>query len=238
MICNIFNSRLLATSLLILAVSCSTGIKNKKFESEDFRKRLAEVEEFREKKELNQEELRLLEDYLFRYLFESALEFNRTSAEQTIGEMITSQKEWEKEAGYWGKIWLQGVKQGYNSQITEFTEKVAKANLEAVFSDLENLAVMAQQHYHRPDKSLITLMDGTTRAVAGGNNAFDASRGGSAWMIPRAMDTTANGTYVLTALTPDSIVLTGTGPEVWSDGMTPIVVRIVVKPKNIILEVN
>ena len=89
--------------------------------------------------------------------------------------------------------------------INMFTASASSANRDAVTSDLANLASMAQQHYRRPG------------AMGGGNNSFDGTRGGTRWIIPVQLQTTANGVYSVTItggfIGPDSVVIVGVGTE-------------------------
>lgn len=68
---------------------------------------------------------------------------------------------------------------------------------DAIESDLTNIASLAQQHYRRPV------------AMGGGNNAFDASKGGTAWWIPHQWDTTTNGYYIIRFISANQVVLVG-----------------------------
>jgi len=104
--------------------------------------------------------------------------------------------------------------------INVFTASASAANRDAVISDMTNLAAMAQQHYRKPG------------ALGGGGNAFDASKGGTAWAIPLQLETTANGSY---SLTPgaQSITLNGIGNEVGNDGEDSVRVTMVVGPNEI-----
>lgn len=94
--------------------------------------------------------------------------------------------------------------------INMFTASASAANRDAVASDLTNLAAMAQQHYRRP------------AAMGGGANSFDGTGpdrtantpdDGTVWLLPSALDTTANGTYTTTVPNADSVVIIGTGTE-------------------------
>ncbi|NOX66905.1 MAG: hypothetical protein GXO85_14200 [Chlorobi bacterium] len=107
--------------------------------------------------------------------------------------------------------------------INVFTASAIEANRNAVISDLTNLATMAQQHYRKPV------------AMAGGGNAFNASKGGTAWTIPAQLDTTANGTYTAT-VNAATVVLVGTGTE--SSGGSPVKVTMTVTPTSFTSKVN
>jgi Tfp pilus assembly protein PilE len=107
--------------------------------------------------------------------------------------------------------------------INVFTASSANANRDAVISDLTTLAAMAQQHYRKPV------------AMGGGGNSFSTSNGAAAaWTIPASLDTTANGTYVLTsAPTATSVSITGTGNEIGNDGSGEVEVVMVVGRNSI-----
>ena len=96
--------------------------------------------------------------------------------------------------------------------ITMFTDNAQSANRDAVTNDLVNLASRAQQHYRRP------------AALGGGQGAFDASKGGVAVTLDRltSKPINANGSYVLTSVAADLVVLTGTGTETGLDGTNKV----------------
>jgi len=84
--------------------------------------------------------------------------------------------------------------------INLFNANAVSSNRDGVVSDLNNLGAMAQQHYKKP------------ASMGGGNNAFNASLGGTVWSIPTQLDTTANGNYAAT-VAAQTVTIVGTGTE-------------------------
>lgn len=76
-----------------------------------------------------------------------------------------------------------------------FSVNAVEAKRNNVTSELVNLAVMAQGHYLRPT------------SMGGGGRTFNG------WVIPAQLKITANGSYS-SAVTADSVVITGIGNEV------------------------
>jgi type II secretory pathway pseudopilin PulG len=114
--------------------------------------------------------------------------------------------------------------------INMFTASAAAANRDAVASDLQNLAAMAQQHYRRPT------------ALGGGNQSFDGSGidgtagnadDGSNWTIPSQLASNMNGNYNATTAW-DSVVIVGVGTEIGDNGTSAVSVRTVVRPTTIV----
>jgi hypothetical protein len=88
-----------------------------------------------------------------------------------------------------------------------FADSAASENRDAVSTDLTALALRAQSYYKRP------------RIVGGGGSEFTGLTMGKLTSHP----SNANGTYTLTSVAADHIVLTGTGTEKGNDG-TPITI--------------
>ncbi|MCZ6775947.1 MAG: hypothetical protein O7D34_05775 [Ignavibacteria bacterium] len=86
--------------------------------------------------------------------------------------------------------------------ITMFQDNAISANRDAVTNDLVNLSARAQQYYRRPT------------ALGGGQGTFTGMVLGSLTTKP----INANGTYVLTSVAAQQIVLDGTGTEDGDDG--------------------
>ena len=99
--------------------------------------------------------------------------------------------------------------------ITMFQDNAISANRDAVTNDLVNLSARAQQYYRRPT------------ALGGGQGAFTGMDLGDLTSKP----TNANGSYVLTSVAAQQIVLDGTGVEDGSDGL-PISVTYTVLPDS------
>lgn len=103
--------------------------------------------------------------------------------------------------------------------INVFTASSQNANRDAVISDLTTLAAMSQQYYRKPI------------AMGGGGNSFDEGtndQGEAGWDVPLSLDSTANGTYVTTAVGADQLTIVGTGNEIGNDGSTAVEVTMVV----------
>jgi len=104
--------------------------------------------------------------------------------------------------------------------INLFNANAVSANRDAVISDLNNLAAMAQQYYKKPS------------SMGGGANTF------TSWTIPPQIDTTANGTYALTTSGAQSIVITGTGTETGNDGSAKVSATATVTPTAVTVSVS
>ena len=102
--------------------------------------------------------------------------------------------------------------------INVFTASSANANRDAVIADLTTLAAMSQQYYRKPT------------AMGGGGNAFDNTNGGTGFSIPTSLQSTANGSYTVTAA-EKLITFVGVGREM-GNGDT-VQVTMVVEPNQI-----
>jgi len=98
--------------------------------------------------------------------------------------------------------------------INLFNANAVSANRDGVISDLNNLGTMAQQYYKKPS------------SMAGGGNTF------TAWTLPGALDTTANGTYTI-SVSAQSVTIVGTGTETGDDGSTKVKATATVSPTAI-----
>ncbi len=76
--------------------------------------------------------------------------------------------------------------------INLFNANAEEANKDGIVSDATNLGAMAQQYYKKPN------------SMGGGGNSFVA------WSIPNGLDSTANGTYVVSGLSGTNATITGT----------------------------
>ncbi len=86
--------------------------------------------------------------------------------------------------------------------ITMFQDNAISANRDAVTNDLVNLSARAQQYYRRPT------------ALGGGQGAVT----GMTLSTLTTKPINANGTYALTSVAAQQIVLDGTGTEDGDDG--------------------
>jgi len=83
--------------------------------------------------------------------------------------------------------------------INLFNANAEEAAKDGVVSDCTNLGAMAQQHYKKPG------------SMGGGGNTFDGSAPNSvAWDVPTQLATTANGTYAVSAMAPQTVSIEGT----------------------------
>ena len=106
--------------------------------------------------------------------------------------------------------------------INVFTASSAEANRNAVIADLTTLASMAQQHYRKP------------AAMGGGAQAFDDSKGGTAWTVPASLQQTQNMSAAVTATVgAASVTLVGKGTDIGNDGSAVVQVTMVVGPTAI-----
>ena len=103
--------------------------------------------------------------------------------------------------------------------INLFNANAISANRDGVTSDLNNLGAMAQQYYKKP------------ASMGGGANTF------SGFTIPTGLDSTANGTYTLTA-SAQSCTIVGTGTETGNDKSTKVKATATVTPTAISVTVN
>ena len=101
--------------------------------------------------------------------------------------------------------------------INVFTASSMNSNRDAVIADLTTLAAMAQQHYRKP------------AAMGGGQNAFDATNGGTAWTVPASLQQTANMSAAVGATVgAQTVTLIGTGTEDGTNGTSAVQVTMVV----------
>jgi len=106
--------------------------------------------------------------------------------------------------------------------ITMFQDNAISANRDAVTNDLVNLAARAQQYYRRPT------------ALGGGQGSFALC---TLVQLP-SKPTNANGSYALSAPSPTSVTLTGTGVEDGNNGTGPVEVVMVVFSDSMSTTVN
>ncbi|MEK9135528.1 MAG: hypothetical protein AAB393_00265 [Bacteroidota bacterium] len=102
------------------------------------------------------------------------------------------------------------------------------ANREALASDLMNLALRAQDFYHR------------SGALGGGQGSFTYSHGGvgiSTILQLTSKPTNANGSYMLGSVSASSVVLVGIGTEEGTNG-SPICVTMTVFADSTALTFN
>jgi hypothetical protein len=115
--------------------------------------------------------------------------------------------------------------------INLFNANAVSSNRDAVISDLNNLGAMAQQYYKKPI------------SMGGGGNSFDGKgpngnlTGGTAWVIPAQLDTTANGTYSAT-VSGQSVIIDGYGTETGNDNSTMVHAQATVSPTAITVAVK
>lgn len=112
--------------------------------------------------------------------------------------------------------------------INMFNDQAASSNLDAVTSDLVNLASRAQQHYRRPT------------AMGGGGGSFILLTGdatGLAYLTTQP--TNENGTYsITTAGSATSVTLTGVGTEDGDSDGTPCTATVQVWADSIAVSVT
>jgi hypothetical protein len=107
-------------------------------------------------------------------------------------------------------------------------QDLAASNRALVTRDLLNLAAAAQRHFAMP------------ASRGGGAGAFDNSTGGTAISTMVQLTpcvTTAVGTYSLTAVSANQVVLDGTGTQMGWDG-NPISVTLKVFPDSVYIVIN
>ncbi|MBA4309902.1 MAG: hypothetical protein C0425_06150 [Chlorobiaceae bacterium] len=98
--------------------------------------------------------------------------------------------------------------------INLFVSHTKHTNIEGLTSDVVNLGSMAQQYYKKP------------LATGGGGNSFIG------WTIVSGLDTTGYGSYAITSINAGTVVITGTGTEIGSNG-NKVEVEAVVTMNNI-----
>jgi hypothetical protein len=79
--------------------------------------------------------------------------------------------------------------------INLFNASAEESTKDTITAECTNLGAMALQYYKKPV------------ALAGGGNAFDASKGGVGFTIPVALLTTSSGTYVATPTATDCTIV-------------------------------
>jgi hypothetical protein len=82
-----------------------------------------------------------------------------------------------------------------------FSAQSVQSNHDALINDINNIAANAYQHYIRPS------------SMGGGANAYDNSKGGTAYQIPTRMSSNENGTYAATNA-PALCTIVGTSSSV------------------------
>ena len=102
--------------------------------------------------------------------------------------------------------------------ISTFNEAAKNANRDGLISDATNIASISQVYYRK------------SKEENGGGNSFIG------FEIPEQLKKTSNGTFTLEDINVDSISIIGIGKEVGNDGITPVRIRILVKPQ--LLETN
>ena len=103
--------------------------------------------------------------------------------------------------------------------INLFNANAVSSNRDAVISDLNNLAAMAQQYYKKP------------ASMGGGANTF------TGWKIPPQIDTTANGNYSA-SVSGQSITIDGYGTETGDDGSAKVHAQATVTPTSVTVAVK
>lgn len=84
--------------------------------------------------------------------------------------------------------------------INLFNANSIAANRDSVISDINNIAGLAMSHYKKPT------------SMGGGSNEF------TGFVLPAELDTTANGTYTVTAAAATTLGLNAQGTEKAEDG--------------------
>src|SRR6266478_2682874 len=79
--------------------------------------------------------------------------------------------------------------------ISMFSSSSVQANKDAIVNDLNNLAADAYQFRIRP----------TT--MGGGGGAYDNSKGGTAYVIPKKLQSNSNATYTTTSVAANAVTL-------------------------------
>lgn len=84
--------------------------------------------------------------------------------------------------------------------INLFNANAEESMKDSIVSEGTNLGAMAQQYYKKPV------------ALGGGGNAFDNSNGGTGWVIPYKLQTTASADWMTAAPTvaDDHVLMIGT----------------------------
>lgn len=88
--------------------------------------------------------------------------------------------------------------------IEMFQSQSIESNRDAVLSDLQHIAALAEAHWKKPE------------SLGGGGESF---RG---FELPAGLDENANGTYTIVRETDTRLVIVATGREMGENGRTPI----------------
>jgi hypothetical protein len=84
--------------------------------------------------------------------------------------------------------------------ITSFNSNSVQSNRDAVIADLNYLSMMARGYYNKSD------------LLGGGNNDFNG------FEIPKSLETTENGSYIIVSSSSQKIILEGKGIEIAAGG--------------------
>lgn len=109
--------------------------------------------------------------------------------------------------------------------INVFSESAGEANLNAVMQDVHSIASKAQGYYRTP-----TQLGGGGRDFTGLDAAGPPSALSSILGFP---DSTANGSYVISAAGAATMTITGTGREDMNGDGNNLTVAIVVTPDSV-----
>lgn len=91
-----------------------------------------------------------------------------------------------------------------------FSAQSIQSNRDAIINDLNNLAAQAYQHRIRPS------------SMGGGNGKYDASGGGTAFVIPSKMSSNENATFVPT-VAADAVTIVATSAQDASNKVTVVI---------------
>lgn len=94
------------------------------------------------------------------------------------------------------------------------------ANRDAVINDINNIAMLAKQHYHKP------------LALGGGGYSF------TNFTIPPNLLNTPNGNYVNASKDVNSLIIIGQGKEIGNDGVNKVKVTAIITADNVKIEIN
>lgn len=94
------------------------------------------------------------------------------------------------------------------------------ANRDAVINDINNIAVLAKQHYHKPI------------ALGGGGYSF------TNFTIPSNLTITQNGKYKDISKDVNSLTIVGVGNEIGDDGVNKVKVTAIITPDYVKIEIN
>jgi hypothetical protein len=104
---------------------------------------------------------------------------------------------------------------------TMFSDSAVSANRDAIANDLIGLGGRAQTYYRRP------------KTYGGGNHSFTGLVIGTLTSKP----SNANGTYSVTSVSPDNVVLDAVGVEFGNDG-NRLSLTMTVRPDTLVLVAN